>query len=180
MALWSYCRLTPKLKIFCCDTYGKPFLKALTNRLKDEGLIANFHISVAKFVGPCNQKLDRQIKALHFQTFFNAFLVFADADGKSQGQIKRTIVSHFSDISGVKFEVVVFKYEIEDWICESKGTCVQGNKSSETLRKSEQYEKYRLPNYATTLDIDKLCNDCESFKQFISFLQMIVEDNSNN
>lgn len=180
MALWSYYRLTPKLKIFCCDTYGKPFLEELTNRMKEEGLIEKFHISVTKFHGPCNQKLDRQIKVLQLQKSFNAFLVVADADGKPQDTIKEKIVSHFSDMPNAKVEVIIYKYEIEDWICESRGICVLGNKSADALKKVESYEKYRLPKYARTLNIDILRTNCESFKQFLCFLQMIGESNTNN
>lgn len=147
--------------------------------MKDEGLISNFHISVAKFYGPCNQKLDRQIRALYFQKSFNAFLVVADADGKAQNPIKQKIVTHFSDPANVQFEVIIFEHEIEDWICDSMGICVKGNKAAATLSKHENYEKYRLPHYVKDLDLKELCANCKTFQMFLSFLQKVGEINSN-
>jgi uncharacterized Fe-S cluster protein YjdI len=176
MAFWGNCRLTLKLKIFCCDTYGRPFLEKLTNRLKNEGYISNYHISITKFVGPCNQKLDRQMNALYFQKSFNAFLIVADADGNPPEPIRDTICCHFSESINWQVEVIIFKYEIEDWICISKGICIKGNKSAEALMEHEPYQKFRLPDYADILDIEKLLNECESFKKFIAFLKKLKND----
>jgi len=165
------CQLIRRLIILCADTYGKSFFKELTNRMKNESLIPNYHVSVAKFYGPCNSKLNRQITVFALLQKFNFFIIVADADGKSQKRVEKTIECHVSKKLKASTRFVILEYEIEDWICASKGMCIKGNKPSAILRQKEGYEKYKLCDYVSQLDIAKLTKECGSFCRFMECLK---------
>lgn len=178
MALWRSYWLTLKLKILCNDTYGKAFFKLLTNRLKEEDYISNFHISVAKFYGLCNPKLDRQMRAFSCLRKYNYFIVIVDADGKPPLEIREKIECHFpKDIDTVN-RVVVLENEIEDWICASEDIRLRDRKPSVILHHQRGYEKYRLPDYASRLDIERLREECASFQSFLQFLETTRDQNA--
>lgn len=157
--------------ILCADTYGKSFFKKLTNRLKDEGLIPKFHICVDRFYGPCNPKMDRQMRVFAYLRQFSFFIIVVDADGRAQNKIRETIESHIGSELKASTITIVLDYEIEDWLCASGSICVKDNKPSIILKQIEGYEKFRLPDYVPKLDIEKLTKQCKSFCNFLKFLQ---------
>lgn len=165
--------MSAKLIILCEDTYGKEFFKALVLRLKKEGLVSNFPIATDRFYGPCNNKLERQMKVFACLREFNSFIVFADADGKRQEKILKKIECHVERGLKPLTKIIIFKYEIEDWLCASKGICIKDDKPSNILKQKGGYEKYRLPDYAPRLDIEKLSKESKSFCDFLSFLQAL-------
>ena len=162
--------MTRKVMILCTDTYGKRFFKKLTNRMKNEKLIPNYHVSVAKFYGPCNPKVDRQLRVFAFLRHFNSFIIVADADGKAQKKLQNAIESHISSKLKASTRTVILEYEIEDWLCVSEGICVKDNKPSIFLKQREGYEKYRLCDYVPKLNIERLTKECRSFCKFLECL----------
>ena len=69
MDIWEAGRIMTKVMILCEDAYGRGFFKELTNRMKNEGLIPIFHVSVDRFYGACNTKLKRQVRAIVYTEF---------------------------------------------------------------------------------------------------------------
>lgn len=159
--------------ILCADTYGKEFFKVLMVRLKEEGLVSNLPVAMDRFYGPCNSKLERQMKVFAYIRQFNSFLVFADADGKPQDKILENIECHVECGLKPATKIIIFRYEIEDWICTSKDICIKDDKPSHILKK-EGYEKYRLPDYAIKLNFQKLSKESKTFREFLRFLQTLV------
>ena len=165
--------MKPKLAILCADTYGKEFFRLLLLRLKDDRLLPNFSFALDRFYGPCNTKLERQMRVFAYVRQINAFLVFVDADGKPQEKIRKDVACHVEPQLIASTRIIIFRYEIEDWICISKGIRIKDEKPSIILSRKEKYEKYKLPEYAAQLDIRKLTNECESFREFLEFAQSI-------
>lgn len=160
--------------ILCEDKYGVEFFKELTNRMKCENLIPIFHISVAKFYGACNPKIERQMKAMAYQRNFNFFIIIVDADGKPERQLEERIGCHISNEFRDSTYTVVLEYEIEDWLFISRGfprTLVGiNNKPSAILKQKEGYEKYRLKYKVPKLDFKRLIEECKSFCKFMTCL----------
>jgi len=106
--------LTTRIKILCEDKYGVGFLKELTNRLKDEGLMPIVHVSVSKFYGACNPKTERQIKAMVYFGSFNSFLIVVDADGRPEKPVEKRVEVHIPNEFRDSTHTIIFEYEIED------------------------------------------------------------------
>jgi len=156
--------------IICEDRYGVGFFEQLANRLKNEGFIPGYlNVKAARFYGPCNTKLDRQIKALAYLSCFNFFLVVADADGESQQRVKERIEGHVPKELRNSCNTVVLRHEVEEWICYDKGIQID-DKPSIILKEKEGYEKYKLDSYVAKLDINRLRKGCVSFCDFIECL----------
>jgi len=66
-------------------------------------------------------------------------------------------------------EVILFNYEIEEWICISLGLKWHSKPSAE-LKQKLKYEKSDLPSYVDKLDFKKLVNKSKSFIKFIEAL----------
>ena len=157
--------------IICTDTYGKVFFKKLTNRLKNEKLIPNHRIYVERFNGPCSPKLERQLTIYACLREIDFVIIVADADGKPPTKIKKMIEVHIPAELKPSTGIVILEYEIEDWICISKGIRISDTKPSLILKQKEDYEKYKLCNYVSELKIGKLVSRCKSFYNFLKFLQ---------
>jgi len=66
--------------------------------------------------------------------------------------------------------ILLFEYEIEEWICKSLGYH-WSTKPSEELKLREGYAKHRLPDYVHKLDFEKLKKNCNSFREFLKILR---------
>jgi len=151
--------------ILCEDKYGGGFFKELISRLKNENMVPrNLGTDVAKFYGPCNVKLERQLKAMMMKRC-RKFIIVVDADGGNIGIVRNRVVQHIPhDLLNIT-NVVVLDCEIEDWICISLG--MKGNnKSSVILKHRLDYRKHKLKTYVSKLNIERLMK-CSSFSQFI-------------
>lgn len=153
------------------DSYGKGFFKELTNRLKNEQIISKFHVSVNRFYGPCNIKLEKQLKVYFELREFSNIIIFVDADGKSIEEIKRRIEIHIERCYEGSVKIIILKYEIEDWLCISENIKIRCNKPSKILKETKKYKKCRLKQYVPKLNFKKLCEECETFNDFLSILQ---------
>lgn len=156
--------------IFCEDKYGRGFFKELLNELKSQRLIStHLAMNVEKFYGPCNPKLERQLKLNAFQKNCDFFIVVVDADGRSLEEVREEVAQHVPrDLKEITC-LVILDYEIEDWLCFSLGIRVF-EKPSRILRHKLGYEKYRLKSYVSKLDMPKLLN-CSSFGDFVNCLR---------
>jgi hypothetical protein len=162
--------MTPKkIMVLCEDTYGTEFFKELINRLKNEKFIsADMHVNAERFCGPCNTKLERQMKPMAMQRGYNFFMIVADADGKPVNEIKEKIKLHIPDNLKNKIHIVILEYEIEEWVCISLDMKID-NKPSKTLKHKFNYQKYKLKEYVPKLDFKKL-KKCNSFNDFLKGL----------
>jgi hypothetical protein len=165
--------------ILCEDKYGVGFFKELTKRMKHENLIPNLHVSVAKFYGACNPKIERQMKAMAYLRNFDFFIIVVDADGKPERQLEEKIQYHISTKFTNSTRTVVLKYEIEDWLFISMGfphTLISvNNKPSVILKEKKGYEKYKLKHNVPKLDFTRLIEECKSFCKFVECLNECSE-----
>jgi len=167
--------MTSKIMVLCEDSYGTDFLKELINRLKSENIVpTGLHVNAERFYGPCNTKLERQIKPMAFQRGYNFFIIVADADGNPTEAVKKKIEYHvpnnFKDIT----RFVILNYEIEEWICISLNIEIN-DKPSNILKRKFNYEKYKLKGYVPKLDFKKL-KKCRSFCDFVKELRRFKKE----
>ena len=156
--------MSSRVTVFCEDSYGPRFLRNLVAWLKSIGLIDNsVGLDCLMFYHPCNPKLENQLLAK--SGLSSRFVVLVDTDGHPKLEVENRVRQHipqsFRDIT----RLVIFDYEIEDWICVGLGIQITG-KTYEIMKKEFYYEKFRLPSYATKLDINKL-KTCKSFMDFL-------------
>ena len=154
------------------DTYGGEFFKRLLGRLNREGLTDVRLKKVRGRKNPihapflCNPKLNKAIKAAELARPDFILLVY-DGDGPSMYTTRKNDVKkHISRGIKTPVKVLLFEYEIEEWICKSLGYS-WSTKLSDELKKRERYAKHNLPEYAGKLDFEKLKKDCKSFQEFL-------------
>jgi len=162
--------LNSSLMILTEDTHGTRFFRQLIVRLKDEGFLSrDIHTESDRFGGPCNSKLMRQMKVMEGLKGYNSFIIVADADGKPLEKVSSRIRIHVPPNLVDKTEIVIFKDEIEEWICCSLGIKIN-SKPSTILKNKFGYEKFRLPDYVPKLDFAKLTT-MKSYQAFIKKLK---------
>lgn len=158
--------MTRKIIVLCEDSYGVDFFKELINRLKEMNIVPEgLHVNAERFYGPCNTKLTRQMKAMGLLKDYNFFVIVADADGKPADDVRIKIECHIPNNLRNITHLVILKYEIEEWICISLDIKIN-DKPSTILRHKFSYEKYKLKDYISKLNFEKLKN-CESFSDFV-------------
>lgn len=154
--------------ILCEDTYGKPFLRDLTNRLKDHNLVSQaLGVDTDKFYGACNVKLERQLKAKS-RNRVRRFIILVDSDGKNKIFLAERVQKHIPQHLQTITNIIVFDYEIEDWLCAGLGIRIN-RRSSEIMKEQYGYEKHDLVSYVPRLDIEGL-KRCTSFRDFLTSL----------
>ena len=151
------------------DTYGCKFFKDVAHRI-------NPQVNVKCFMaGAWNPKKVRIFLSANADLLIDC----VDADGEDTNKItneqydlfKKNIKTHFSTRILKKLKVVVFKHEVEEWIIFSKNLKLSGNKPSEILKKKMKYEKWKLPEFASTIDFDVL--EQKRVRSFIEFKQAV-------
>jgi hypothetical protein len=122
-------------------------------------------------VGP---KVSRIIKATSLSFRLDKIVRIKDAHGKQlnkvREQVERFEFRELDEYLRKILRIVLLDYEVEEWICISKGIRFS-DKPSEELRRRENYEKYKLPNYADELDIRKLREGSRSFREFVEAVE---------
>jgi len=154
------------------DTYGGEFFKRLLNRLRNEGLA---DIRLKKLSGRknpihapylCNPKLGKIIRASELSRPEFILLVY-DGDGPSTyAKRKRDVEKHIPRNIKTPVKVLLFEYEIEEWICRSLDHN-WSTKPSDELKRRYGYAKHKLPDYVNKLDFRKLRKNCKSFQEFL-------------
>ncbi len=157
------------------DTYGGEFFKRLLNRLRSEGLA---DIGLKRLSGRrnpihapylCNPKLGKILHASELSRPDFILLVY-DGDGPSNYKSRRRDVEkHIPSNIKTSVKILLFEYEIEEWIYRSLGYN-WATKPSDELKRREGYVKHKLPDYVGKLDFKKLRNNCKSFQEFLRIL----------
>ena len=157
------------------DAYGGEFFKRLLNRLNQEGLA---NIKLKRITGRknpihapflCNPKLNKIIKVAELARP-DFILVVYDGDGPSNyPSRKRDVQKHIPKGVKTPIKILLFEYEIEEWICRSL-SYNWSTKPSDELKKRKGYEKYQLPDYVNKLDFEKLKRNCRSFQEFLKIV----------
>lgn len=161
-----------KIKIFCEDRKGKDFFLKLANRLKEQNLIGNVQIKVRYIGGSISTKLTRSIKASLISNQIK-FIIVYDAHGRPIEDVREEVRSFIPSEIVNKTCIVILRYEIEEWICYNED--IRTQTPYKTLKQSTGYEKYRLPEWADRLNIDKL-SKCPSFSEFLECIRRLERD----
>lgn len=155
-----------KVTILIEDTYGKPFMDGLIKDLKSKEFVDR---SWAFKVNQYNvYKLNKMLKAA---TDSDKIILFVDCDGDCNNNNARSIHEICEKQNNGKIGIIDLMYEIEDWLCISEGMKLGNQKSSSAIMAKTRYEKFRLPEYSTKLNVELLMKNCKSFKDFIILLK---------
>jgi len=164
--------MSREIVIITEDAYGGEFFKRLLIRLNRHGLT---DVRLKKIRGRknpihapflCDPKLNRIIKAAELSRP-DFILVVYDGDGPSQyDSRKNDVEKHIPKGVKTPVKILLFEYEIEEWICRSLGYN-WSTKPSDELKKRERYAKHKLPDYVDKLDFEKLKKNCNSFREFL-------------
>lgn len=163
------------IQIFTEDRYGGAFVKKLINRLIYLGFISkNISVKTRLFVGRCNPKVYRQVKAAHID--YDKIIILMDAHGRDVKKIEASVKRHIPKECREKVHIVILNYEIEEWICYGLGIKFN-QKPSESLNEylmkhrgaEERYEKYMLVSFADKINLNRLCS-YPSFRNFLNAL----------
>ncbi|QDA30997.1 hypothetical protein FH039_04440 [Thermococcus indicus] len=157
------------------DAYGGEFFKRLLSRLRTEGLTDTRLKKLSGRKNPihapylCNSKLGKILRASELVRPDFILLVY-DGDGPSNYESKKKDVEkHIPRNLKIPVKILLFEYEIEEWVCKSLGYS-WSTKPSDELKRRERYTKSKLPEYADKLDFEKLKRNCKSFREFLRIL----------
>lgn len=148
------------------DHYGPPFIKSFMEKKSEQGTIPETTVSGAKRI-PIGPKLDRVIKSA--LTGVDRVVILADADGKSTHDKEEHVKRFISQEYLTSVRTVIFQHEIEDWICYSLDIPIRDKKPSDILKEREHYAKFRLKDFVSRIDCNKL-SDCDSFNSLLNAL----------
>lgn len=149
------------------DTYAEEFFKKLLELFN-----IRLNIEYRKLHGKCNTKVTRIINAARTYNI-DKIIVVADAEGCNIHTIKNKIEQHIPNDLKSKTHYIIFRYSIEEWVCDGLGIEYKDNPSrtlDEYLRKNKNnrgYEKSMLPSLTRQIDIKRLRNNQE-FTMFLS------------
>ena len=148
------------------DKFGPGFFQKFFNKKLDEGF---FQGKLTKTIRlPIGPKMTRVIKTVVHKV--DRIIILADADGKSLESKESDVLQYVDSEHTSRVRIVLFDYEIEDWICYSLGIKPCGKKPSLVLERKRDYRKNRMPRYANDLDCQALQN-CRSFKSLVDSLR---------
>ena len=164
--------MSRRIVIITEDAYGGEFFKRLLNRLNRERLADVRLKRIRGRKNPihapflCDPKLNRIIKAVEL-TKPDFILVVYDGDGPSNyDSRKKDVKKHIPEDIKTPVKILLFEYEVEEWICKSLGYN-WSTKPSDELKRREGYEKSDLPDYVNKLDFEELKRNCKSFREFL-------------
>ena len=159
-----------KLKIFCEDTYGKPFFETLAMKLKQKKIIPNFSFSVTTKAANCNPKLAKFIDQ-SIKNGFEAIFLINDADSKVE--LKEKEIYNKYNSSKIKIFSLIFKTELEEifhnyYFSSCNKKCI---KPSKCLKDHKNYKKNEILNLSKKIDVLKI-------KEHYLIKQMIIHCNN--
>ncbi len=171
-------KFTREVVLIVEDKYGGEFFKRLINKLNNSNLL-NYKIVFSKIRGQrnpihnpylCNKKMEKIIKTVDNFTKTNKIIIILDGD-KNQGKYEENLNKakrHIPNNIKTPYSIIIFDYEVEEWICASLNI-KWSSKPSDALKAKYKYKKQHLPTYVDKLDFDKL-RRVKSFKDFINAL----------
>ena len=160
-----------KIKLIVEDSWGVLFFPIVIERLKRADLVnRNIIIQKPKHVpADCNGKLDEILKMV--DNTCDRIIIVLDADGPQNYSTRyERAQTHIPNHMTERVKIILAEYEIEEWICISRGIKWKHSKPSEELKIKFGYIKSSLPKYAAELDFDTLRKNCKSFKDFLDAL----------
>lgn len=98
-------------------------------------------------------------------------IILMDADGQPHDQKINEIRRYLDARNLEQIDIVLLDYEIEEWICYSQEISIISDKPSKILRRTHNYRKNRLPQFAEKLDCQKLTN-CPSFRRLTNAINL--------
>lgn len=159
------------------DFYGKDFFRYLIDRLTKEGYIKGRHrIKFEWLSRKCNPKITR--KLLPKSHILDKIIIVIDAEGGDKEQAKALVDRHIPSNLKPITRYIVFDYCIEEWICDGLGIRMSGyqhpvNCLNDHLRRTRgmDYEKSMLPDFVGEIDIKRLVNNNQEFREFLNSLR---------
>ena len=149
------------------DRFGPPFLKKLFKKKSDEGL---FSVRPKKIIkSAIRNKMKRVVNAALLGV--DRVIILMDADGQPHDQKINEIRRYLDARNLEQIDIVLLDYEIEEWICYSQEISIISDKPSKILRRTHNYRKNRLPQFAEKLDCQKLTN-CPSFRRLTNAINL--------
>lgn len=150
------------------DSFGPDFITKLFNKKFDEKLLSGRLEGVTSCL--IGNKLGRKVNAALLDV--DRVIILMDADGQSLDQ-KTKIIKQYLNVRYLDhISVVLLDYEIEEWICYSKGISIKGEKPSNILKSRQNYRKNHLPRFAEKLDCKRLAS-CPSFLRLTHALESV-------
>ncbi len=160
------------------DTYGGEFFKRVLQELNETNLLP-YKVKLKKLSGRrnpihapylCNPKLKKIITATDMANADRIILIY-DGDGPSNySQRFNQVKSHIPAKTNTPIKIVLFEYEVEEWICKSLDI-KWDSKPSDALKRKVGYKKSQLPKYVSKLNFEDLSNSCKSFQEFLNALR---------
>lgn len=149
------------------DEYGPAFIKKLFQRKVKESVFSGSCVGAKKV--PVLGSKPRRIVSIK-ATSVDRIIILADADGLPRSEKESRIFRNIDKKYRGQVRIVLLDWEIEEWICYSKGLTING-KPSEILKSKlrTKYEKNELPDYAARLNCAKLMT-CKSFRRLLDAL----------
>lgn len=145
------------------DSHGPTFIKNFVRKKQAEGMFSDI-TQVEAFTITISSKLTRIALGVEYE--YDKIIVMVDADGRSVSE-KRDYVMDWISNSNASPTIVVFRKEIEEWICYSMGLDPGDDKPSHFLKHRIRYKKNRLGKFANKIECVRL-ERCDSFCEFIS------------
>lgn len=150
------------------DSYGSGFITALFKKKSGEGRLSGKIVDARRC--SIGNKLKRMVNAARLKA--DRVIILRDAEGlpldKATERIKQYLDPRYLDY----VHVVLFDYEIEEWICYSQDIPVKEEMPSKILKHRQKYEKRHLPEFAEKLDCKKLAG-CPSFLRLTCALKSV-------
>ena len=155
------------------DTFGELFIKKIIKKLKDENIIPNnVKVLVKAMPKRCSVKLSKILK-LYCIEGYHKLILLVDGDGKNELRIKKKELEHGKHIKRCKLEVIVNKYEIEEWLLFAYGKNFSGKpKPSIEIKKIiPWYDKNRLHKVLEIIMRDS--NKWNKLRQYEKFRELV-------
>ncbi len=167
-----------KVAIYTEDTYAPSFIRKLIHRLEKEYIINKIEfvrIHTPGYIEKCHN-VGNKVKTVVKDT--DRIIILIDKEDLNYDENKEIWrhLKNLKDEDKKKIFVISTQPEIEEWICRSKNFSFdetgmnKEDKPSKILERKENYKKKTLPKYADEIDIGKLLETSESFREFVKAL----------
>ena len=114
-------------------------------------------------------KFDKYVAAGLLRKEVVIFIRDGDGNKKTvESELNTKKTSDVKDKQKDKIKFIIFDFEIEEWIIKSKGLKIKSSCKPSTLLKG--YKKYKLPDFADSIDLDMLPKIDKNFKEFLTLL----------
>jgi hypothetical protein len=167
------------------DSHGVAFHIELIKKLKERGLLGDTgHNPLVERLntGKCNPKLARAILAQLVRENRLKVLFVVDSEGRADvayNDIRKHFEKKRPGVERLDVKVVVVEPRHEAWLCIGLGgdrkKCRSNPEDVISRIKNNQYEKWRLGDWARDVDIGNLLGESD-FKEYIQGVKWLLED----